>query len=83
MTAGSEGEHGAERYTAVFTGLLSSREPGEYPYLRMGEYGSGELRRGRPPYGTLGREVSFVDLPEACRRLVLDAYRELWGATTL
>jgi hypothetical protein len=27
----------AERYTAVFTGLLSLKKPGEYSYLRMGD----------------------------------------------
>jgi hypothetical protein len=27
----------AERYTAVFTGLLSLEKPGEYTYLRMGD----------------------------------------------
>ncbi len=73
----------AERYTAVFTGLLTLKRPGEYPYLTMrddppgaGAYG---MRRGRPPYEKMGREIPFGDLPEACRRLVLDAYRELWG----
>jgi hypothetical protein len=74
----------AERYTAVFTGLLSVKKPGEYLYLTMnedphGHGGSRTLRRGRLPYELLGREVPFEDLPEGCRRLVLDAYRELWG----
>jgi len=27
----------AERYTVVFTGLLSAKRPGEYPYLTMSE----------------------------------------------
>jgi hypothetical protein len=27
----------AERYTAVFTGILSLKRPGEYTYLTMGE----------------------------------------------
>jgi len=70
------------RYTAVFTGLYDLKRPGEYPYLSMGESpdgGDGSLRRGRPPYGRLGREISFEDLPEAHRAAVLDAYRELWG----
>jgi hypothetical protein len=74
----------AERYTAVFTGLLSVKKPGEYLYLPMSEdprgpEGSGTLRCGRPPYELLGREVPFGDLPEGCQRLVLDAYRELWS----
>jgi hypothetical protein len=74
----------AERYTAVFTGLLSIKKPGEYLYLTMSEdpLGAGggrPLRRGRPPYKRLGCEIEFQDLPEWCRRVVLDAYRELWG----
>ena len=73
----------AERYTAVFTGLLSLKKPGEYLYVRMGEDPCGAddhtVSRGRPPYGELGREISFGDLPEACRRLVLDTYRKMWN----
>ena len=72
----------AERYTAVFTGLLTLKKPGEYHSLTMDEdpFGSGThtLRRGRPPYEKMGREISFDDFPEGCRRLVLDTYRGLW-----
>jgi hypothetical protein len=73
----------AGRYTAVFTGLLGLKKPGEYPYLTMDEdptgTGAPSLRRDRPPYEKMGREISFEDLPEGCRRLVLDTYRELWS----
>ena len=73
----------AERYTVVFTGLLSLKKPGEYPYLSMSgdplASGGNSLRRGRPPYERMGCEISFGDLPEDCRWLVLDAYRDLWG----
>jgi hypothetical protein len=73
----------AERYTVIFTGLLSLKKPGEYPYLSMSgdplASGGNSLRRGRPPYERMGREISFGDLPEDCKRLVLDAYRDLWG----
>jgi hypothetical protein len=74
----------AERYTAVFTGHLTQKRPGEYLYLSMSEdplgpEGSSMLQRGSPPYERLGREIPFKDLPEGCRRLVLDVYRELWG----
>jgi hypothetical protein len=73
----------AERYTAVFTGLLSLKKPGEYTYLRMGAdpLGSGQytLYEGRPPYAELGREISFGDLPEDCKGLVIDTYRKMWG----
>jgi hypothetical protein len=73
----------AERYTAVFTGLLSLKKPGEYLYVRMGEEPCGaggyKVSRGRPPYGEFGREISFADLPECCKRLVLDTYRRVWN----
>lgn len=73
----------AERSTAVFTGLLSQKKSADYPYLTMDEdpLGSGSytLRRDRPPYEKLGHEISFENLPEGCRQLVLDTYRELWN----
>ena len=73
----------AERYTAVFTGFLSVKKPGEYLYLSMSEDslapGGSTLRRGRPPYERMGRGIPFKDLPEDCRRLVLDTYKDLWG----
>ena len=73
----------AGRYTAVFTGLLGLKKPGEYRYMTMGVdpagNGRGELRRGRPPYGRLGRGIRFEDFPEGFRDTVLEAYRELWG----
>ncbi len=72
----------AERYTAVFTGFLSVKEPGEYVYLSMSEdllgpEGSSLLQCGHP-YRRLGREIPYKDLPEGCRRLVLNAFRKLW-----
>ena len=74
----------AERYTAVFTGFLSTKRPGEYHYLSMNEDPTGigdggTLHHGRPSGERLGCEIPFRDLPEGCRRLVLDAYRDLWG----
>ena len=73
----------AERYTVVFTGLLSLKKPGEYLDLRMSEgpFGAGgyTVSRGRPPYGKLGREISFEDLPEECKNQVLDTYRKMWN----
>jgi hypothetical protein len=72
----------AERYTAVFTGLLSLKKPGEYTYLRMSDdplvSGHYTLDQGRPPYGELGREISYVDLTEDCKGLVLESYRKMW-----
>jgi len=74
----------AERYTAVFTGLFDLKNPEEYPYLCMATEplaldGSYALRRSRPPYERMGREISLDKLPEDWQRLVLDVYRDLWG----
>jgi hypothetical protein len=74
----------AERYTAVITGALAEKKPGEYLYLTMSEVsyepdGSSTLRRGRPPYESLGLEISFHDFPEDCRSLILKNYRRLWN----
>jgi hypothetical protein len=73
----------AERYTAVFTGLFDLKQPGEYPYLTVGGDPAAnrrsELRRGRPPYERMGREIPFEDLPEEFQAIVLDTYQELWG----
>ncbi len=73
----------AERYTAVFTGFFADKKPGEYLHLSMSRDplvpgGSSTLRRGRPPYERMGREISFEDLPEGCRRLVLSTSLDLW-----
>ena len=73
----------AERYTAVFTGHYTEKKPGEYLYLTMSEdplgvEGSYALHRGKPPGESLGCEIGVQDLPEGCRGLVLDTYRELW-----
>ena len=73
----------AERYTAVFTGLFDLKKPGEYPYLTVNgdpaENVRSELRRGRPPYEQMGREIRFEDFPEEFQAIVLDTYRVLWG----
>ena len=72
-----------ERYTVVFTGFFTDKKPGEYLYLAMSDEpfapGGSTLRRGWPPYERIGREIPFKELPEDCRRLVLDVYRDLWS----
>ena len=73
----------AGRYTAVFTGHFDLNQPVDYPYLTLGEDPAAirrsELRRGRPPYERMGREIRFEDLPEEIQAIVHDTYQELWG----
>ncbi|MBA3790444.1 MAG: hypothetical protein M3Q54_12860 [Actinomycetota bacterium] len=72
----------AERYTIVFTGLLTDRKAGEYPYLTAGDTsegsGSGTLHRGRPPRERMKREICLHDLPEYAREAVVKEYVKLW-----
>ena len=37
------------------------------------------VSRCLPPYGELGRELSFEDLPDGCKNLVLDMYQKMWS----
>ena len=73
----------AERYTAVFTGLLSLKKPGEYFYMCMDDDPLVSDRytfyQGRPPYGELGWEISFLELPDEHKNVVLDTYKKMWG----
>jgi hypothetical protein len=48
---------------------------GEEPFSAEGY----TVSRGRPPYGKLGREISFGYIPEGSKNLVLDTYRKLWN----
>ena len=73
----------AKRYTAVSTGLLSMRKPGECMYLTMSEDplgpGGSTLRRGGAPHERMGRGVFFEGLPEGRGRLFLATHLNLWG----
>ena len=66
----------------MFTGLLSLKKPGDYLYACMDDNPLASdgytVSRGRPPYGELGREVEFGDLPVGCKNLVLDMYKKMW-----
>ena len=61
------------------------KRPGEYLYLTMSDEplgpGGSNLGRRWPPYERMGCEIGFSDLPEGCRRLVLETYLDLWGLT--
>ena len=74
-----------DRYTVVFT-----KRKSPYPYLGMSDnpyHPQGIGMHGeekdfiidRPNYGHLGKKISFMDLPFACRLAVILDYKGLWG----
>ena len=89
------GGESVDRYTVVFTGRIPGKLAGWTFYRAMGDAprvgsGTGVCQFGevfgpidRPRYGHLGRKISFEDLPEGCRKVVLDDYRELWDLGNL
>lgn len=78
----------ADRYTVVFTGRYLKMTMGEIWVLGMGVHpfhpqGIGtHLTYREPPdvpsYKHLGKKIQFADLPEDCRKCVLQDYRYLW-----
>lgn len=81
----------ADRYTVCFTGRYRHKSLGEYLYLTMsndpshpqgvGQHGSSKHRIDYPSYQHLGTKITFNELPEACRNLVLEDYKALWNIT--
>ena len=76
-----------DRYTVVYTGHYKDRNGcdyvgmSEYPFSPQGfgQHGWDRETIDRPAYAHLGRKVSFANLPEDCRRLVMSDYREIWS----
>ena len=58
----------AERYTAIFTGLLSLKKPGEYPYARMDD----------DPLGSGGYTVSPIK-PRPSTQISRGAFYKILG----
>lgn len=77
----------ADHYTVVYT----RQGKAGHPYLGMsaapfhpqgiGQYGESKTGQpiDRPHYAHLGKPISYRDLPEDCRRAVLQDYAELWN----
>lgn len=61
------------------------KKPGEYYYLTMSgeplEDGEYALHHRWPPYGELGREIEFHELPIGGQGMVTEIYRDLWDLT--
>ncbi len=79
-----------DRYTVVYTRKSITRER-PYWYMDVCMSGSpfhpqGVCQHGeytylidRPTYSHLGRKITWNDLPEDCKGVVMQDYAELWG----
>lgn len=92
---GDTPEATVDRYTAVFIGRYSGHPHGNHEILAMSgapfhpqgfcqhTEGTDTLNGKWPPAigrkNHLGVRIPFMMLPEPCRRVVLEDYRELWG----
>lgn len=78
------GEETLDRYTVVFTGRYRHKTGGGFVYLAMSEnlgicqHGSHSKLIDKPTYSHLGKKIKFRELPEPCRKAVLDDYIDLW-----
>lgn len=82
----------ADRYTVVFTGRYREKTGGSFWHVTMSgapTHPQGVCMHGEsehtqidsPTYGHLGKKISFHDLPEACRNIIVHDYSELWDLT--
>lgn len=86
------GGESLDRYTVVFTGNYRSKTGGDFLYIGMndspfhpqgvGMHGGHKEQIDRPGYGHLGKKISFQQLPDDCRALVLRDYCDLWDLKT-
>lgn len=76
-----------DRYTAVFTGNYKGRTQCDYigfnhipnsPNMGFWQHGSDRNIIDKPSYSHLGKKISFSNLPEKCRKLLMDEYCDIW-----
>jgi len=78
-----------DRFTVVFSGHYrrkNSRDQfiylglSENPYhpQGFGQHGGSDELIDRPAYSHLGKKITFDQLPDDCKRAVIDVYREIW-----
>lgn len=77
-----------DRYIVVFTGRYTHKTARQHwdvcmsahPYhpQGIGMHGTNRGPIDRPTSSHLGKRINFKDLPEDCRRLVIDDYTYLW-----
>jgi len=81
-----------DRYTVVFTGHYTHKTNRSFWYLGMsanpfhplgvGQHGESNYQPiDRPTYSHLGKKIKFNDLPEDCKKCVIQDYLYLWDFT--
>lgn len=76
-----------DRYTVVFTGRYKNDHSYEYVGMSahpfhpqgFGQHGEHTQPIDYPTYSHLGKKISFDQLPEDCKKCVLQDYKENWN----
>lgn len=79
----------ADRYTVVFTGHYKQTPLDQFLHIGMSEnpfhpmgvgcHGASDTQIDRPAYSHLGRKIKFNDLPEDCKKCILENYLCIWN----
>lgn len=77
-----------DRYTVTFTGRYSHKTNNSFWYLGMSEnpfhpqgvgcFGDSRTQIDKPSYSHLGKKIKFSELPENCKKYVINVYKDLW-----
>lgn len=77
-----------DRYTVVYTGRWKGKTGCGFPFIGMsatpthpqgfGQHGWSQNAIDRPAYKHLGKKIMFNDLPDECKKVVIDDYKYLW-----
>lgn len=80
-----------DRYTVCFTGHYLHKTDRQFISICMSDFpchpngvgltGEHSERIDYPSYRHLGTKITFADLPEACKKLVVERYEQLWDLT--
>jgi hypothetical protein len=72
-----------DRYTVVYTRTSSHEYVGlsERPFHPQGfcQHGVAQQSIDYPAYGHIGKKISWEDLPEDCKQIVMRDYEDIWG----
>ena len=82
----------ADRYTVVYSGRYAGKSKGWFDYIGMssnpfhpqgiGIHGQSEFQPiDKPSYKHLGKKIKFSDLPEDCKKAVMQDYLYYWSFT--